>query len=555
LTRITSPWTGGNVDYTYDAKNRLTKQKAAKFETDIVYNARDQVTDQHTYTRNQPTQTLIRFSNIAYLGVGVPRSATITQPQFSSTAPSRSGSIEWFYDARYNLVRERRFVGSTVLYDTDAAGTASFDGANNPTNLFGRGLSFNGNSDVATTGFAFDAQGNPTTYDGQGVSYNKADQFAGVTGRYSVISYDDGRTASKTTTANKVTYFLYDLEGRVVAELGGANSAVALGSVYAAYSYGPGGLTSRFSGLTGEYGAFAFDIAGNVAVRQRQVDTDMDASEVYDAYGRVYERFNVQGANPDPVTDPIGSLAQFGNRTEEEDRAAVAARYVRQIDGELYDPATGRQIKSDTAIQWQDPFTSGMSDFEIWFHCLPDRPGSVGASSGLELFLPVWGSGRQAYNDFQNQRYGWAAINGGLTISVGGSIVKGAWKAIAAATARSVAVEEAPLAGIQLSKNFATLLENEAAKELGGVARKSIKGFGRVMDVLVGSHGYEIKSGFVPYSKAIQAQIGKDARILAEEQLRRITWQFYVGRTGRSGIDPRVIEALERAGIAWKIMY
>jgi hypothetical protein len=248
-------------------------------------------------------------------------------------------------------------------------------------------------------------------------------------------------------------------------------------------------------------------------------------------------------------------LAQFGNRTEEEDRAAVAARYVRQIDGELYDPATGRQIKSDTAIQWQDPFTSGMSDFEIWFHCLPDRPGSVGASSGLELFLPVWGSGRQAYNDFQNQRYGWAAINGGLTISVGGSIVKGAWKAIAAATARSVAVEEAPLAGIQLSKNFATLLENEAAKELGGVARKSIKGFGRVMDVLVGSHGYEIKSGFVPYSKAIQAQIGKDARILAEEQLRRITWQFYVGRTGRSGIDPRVIEALERAGIAWKIMY
>jgi hypothetical protein len=261
---------------------------------------------------------------------------------------------------------------------------------------------------------------------------------AGVIGRYSVISYDDGRTASKTTTANKVTYFLYDLEGRVLAELGGANSGVALGSVYAAYSYGPGGLTSRFSGLSGEYGAFAFDIAGNVAVRQRQVDTVMDASEVYDAYGRVFERFNVQGANPDPVTDPIGSLAQFGSRTEEEDRAAAGGRYVRYEDGELYDPGTGRLLKSDTAHSSIDLFDPqwGLSDWDLWWNVGEDQAGTVGSGAAWEGFVPIWGSGRQAVNDYQNRRYGWASVNGAITITAVGGVAKGVAKAIAGVAAR-----------------------------------------------------------------------------------------------------------------------
>jgi hypothetical protein len=44
-------------------------------------------------------------------------------------------------------------------------------------------------------------------------------------------------------------------------------------------------------------------------------------------------------------------------------------------------------------------------------------PGSVGAPGFWEGLIPVWGSGREAINDFQNGRWGWGTFNAVLAVS------------------------------------------------------------------------------------------------------------------------------------------
>ena len=41
----------------------------------------------------------------------------------------------------------------------------------------------------------------------------------------------------------------------------------------------------------------------------------------------------------------------------------------------------------------------------------------VSAPGLAEGFIPVWGSGREAINDFQTGQYVWATVNGALAIS------------------------------------------------------------------------------------------------------------------------------------------
>jgi hypothetical protein len=53
----------------------------------------------------------------------------------------------------------------------------------------------------------------------------------------------------------------------------------------------------------------------------------------------------------------------------------------------------------------------------------------------LEGFVPIWGSGRAAVDDFQNGRWGWGSFNAVMAVSdlalvktAGTIVVKGAWK-------------------------------------------------------------------------------------------------------------------------------
>lgn len=114
--------------------------------------------------------------------------------------------------------------------------------------------------------------------------------------------------------------------------------------------------------IRGDYDAYAFDLFGHVAIRHRQLDIDVDSSEVTDSYGRIFERFNVQSAGPDPVTDPVASFGQFGNRTEEEDRAATNARYARSernpaTEARIYTsyPAVSDSMRSHQNVRTPTP--------------------------------------------------------------------------------------------------------------------------------------------------------------------------------------------------------
>jgi hypothetical protein len=199
---------------------------SSKFETDLTYNARDQLTDLHTFVRNTgPTR--VRYENIRYNGVGYPISAAITQPSWGQ-APNLSGSVTWSYDDRNNMTQEvRRRGGSLILYDT---GSSAFDGADNAVVAFGRSLPVNANSDVALGSFATDAQGNSTLFDGLALNWNAADDYIGNE-RYVLVPFSDGPTAKKTVIASgRETYFMYDLSGNVVTEIAGANASVPSGS-------------------------------------------------------------------------------------------------------------------------------------------------------------------------------------------------------------------------------------------------------------------------------------------------------------------------------------
>lgn len=69
------------------------------------------------------------------------------------------------------------------------------------------------------------------------------------------------------------------------------------------------------------------------------------------------------------------------------------------------------------------------------FHSTVDGSGAVGQPGPVEGFVPIWGSGRAAVDDFQNGRWGWGSFNSVMAVSdialVKSAITafgKGAWK-------------------------------------------------------------------------------------------------------------------------------
>jgi hypothetical protein len=77
-------------------------------------------------------------------------------------------------------------------------------------------------------------------------------------------------------------------------------------------------------------------------------------------------------------------------------------------------------------------------------------------------------------------------------------------------------------------------------------------GRGRFVDIVDNLDvAHEVKSGYVRASSQIIRQIEKDA-MLAGDQLQRVVWHFVAsGRSGSMGADPRILDALDDAGISY----
>ena len=92
---------------------------------------------------------------------------------------------------------------------------------------------------------------------------------------------------------------------------------------------------------------------------------------------------------------------------------------------------------------------------------------------------------------------------------------------------------------------------------MSSVASFYIRGLGRrVIDCLVNGHAFEYKTGAVKWTTEIMAQIAKDAALLARGEVKSVTWVFARNlSSGLKSVDPRVLEALDKAGITVKIRF
>lgn len=171
----------------------------------------------------------------------------------------------------------------------------------------------------------------------------------------------------------------------------------------------------------------------------------------YDEFGRVladtnpgFQPFGFAGGLYDPDT----GLVRFGARD--------------------YDAVTGRWTS-------KDPLGFGAGDTNLYAYVfsdpinLVDPTGlNVGAPSFAESLIPVWGSGREAVNDFQCGRYGWAAVNAAMAVGdvfLVKALATGALKAAGRGAARgATTLESSAIRFSQSSVNGAGEIAASMAK-------------------------------------------------------------------------------------------
>jgi hypothetical protein len=111
---------------------------------------------------------------------------------------------------------------------------------------------------------------------------------------------------------------------------------------------------------------------------------------------------NANNANADAVADSVNAIANLDSQFADITNAMV------QADTDISNQQI--QIGSQTVA---DIANHGQQWLEQWMA----KNDSVGQPGPWELWIPIWGSGRAAIDDFQNGNYGWAAFNTAMAIS------------------------------------------------------------------------------------------------------------------------------------------
>jgi len=246
------------------------------------------------------------------------------------------------------------------------------------------------------------------------------------------FGYDPLGHRIKRTRGSDQTRYVLDLSGALSLVL---QTTTSSGVVRANYIYGLG-LIERIDSLGTEL-FYHFDSRHNTIAISDKNDS-IKATYTYTLFGIITSQTGY-------ILQPFTFLGEFGIEKETESLYYIRLRY--------YDANTARFITKDFLFGDEfDPLTLNRyiyaSNDPLLMYDITglyggkDNNGSVGQPEFLESFIPVWGSGRAAIDNFQNGEYGWGLFNTAMAITdlvlvkslvtIGGKLlVKGATKSLA----------------------------------------------------------------------------------------------------------------------------
>ncbi len=347
----------GTVNYTYDAKGRLTLLTQSQINTSYAYNSRDFLTGLRNSSPYDSGVTLSQFgkvttgTDIVYNALGLETSVPFRIKNTNTT--DALGTVTYGYDTVFNLSQERRTLSTApggLLYDLGFA----FDAANNPTNVRGNGLSLNNADQITNPGFGYNADGNltqftrlrpdGTTQDAYTETYDLEDRPTQLSSLNVAFNLEGQRAWKQLGTGNR-TYFLYDGD-RLLAELNASGQLVTF------YVTGATGLLQRsYYSIPGTASSelirqFAYDPEGHLVHRVRKGDIASPQrlyaadSAIYDANGGLWADVDFQTLGRFPADDPVGAYGQAGAYSDLELRPSLDATPLLVWGSGYVDPLT-----------------------------------------------------------------------------------------------------------------------------------------------------------------------------------------------------------------------
>jgi len=123
------------------------------------------------------------------------------------------------------------------------------------------------------------------------------------------------------------------------------------------------------------------------------------------------------------VTQAAITYDSFGRITNQTGNVPTSHTFQgRELDSEsglyyfrarYYDPQTGRFLSEDPIA-----YSGGTNLYAFVLNNPINFTDPLGLEVGFwEGLIPIWGSGKKAYEDFECGRYGWALVNGALAVS------------------------------------------------------------------------------------------------------------------------------------------
>ncbi len=537
---------GDDAKYTYDALNRpLTISASPVIQrplAEFTYDALDRRTSR---VLENDVRTDYRYDALGRVERMVHRDPTAVLDQvhygYDPTGNRTSlidpaGSHAFAYDPEGQIVDASHpagfdFASSTYTYDTRGNRTATTGGAGNATYVTN---ALNQYSSVGGVAFSYDADGNLTNDGSTTYAYDEEGRILSASGSFGTITYgyDPLGRRVRATENGVATYFLYDATDLI-------HELDASGQVDATYVHGPGLDEPLTMDRAGQRHYYLADALGSVRALVDAAATIVERY-AYDAFGNV----GIHAPNGTPLPDSaFGNRFLFSGREWDPNTGLV---HLRMRD---YSPAIGRFLQRDpigflaetnvyryvgnNPLNWLDPF--GMSK-------------GVGQPGFWEGFIPVWGSGRAAVDDFQNGRWGWGLWNSFLAVTdvipvraVAGAAGKGLWR----------------LGSRYLSRGTRTRVLGRAGEASAGIwnssktSIQSISGTAarRFPDGLNGTTITEVKN-VRELGRRYWNQINDD---LLHAQRNGLDFDLWV-RKGTDITDPRIQQAINNGSINLKYL-